>query len=128
LFDPLSGSGGDNDSLKTTTLGTKITEKVEWNSAAKQLHNAINLLVICWGTSLGKALLDIKTKLEATKTKEPFSGDVKSVDTIISRDKRKRTLQQMIEELRKNNNIRKYKFDLLNEILVSRGINETHFG
>lgn len=126
LFDPLTSenvgtgsSSGSNDSDK----------KDAWHPAAKQLYNAINLLVICWGIAPGNALQDIKVKLEKYRGREPFLSQVKGINTIISRDKRGRTLRQMLDELRlNNNNIRDFDFNLLNVILKNNNIAPSSFG
>ncbi|WP_285399188.1 hypothetical protein [Lysinibacillus sp. fls2-241-R2A-57] len=57
LFNPLSGES-TNDSNEEDTLSECSTEsenhssnadyKNKWNPIAKQLHNAINLIIVCW--------------------------------------------------------------------------------
>lgn len=126
MFDPLAKDGYVGGNTGTTqALGM---EKEKWDSTARQLFNVINFIVICWSTFPEKALLDIKTKVEAARGKVPYTSQIKRVNTIISRDKRNRSLQQMIEELRRDNNIREFKFDLLNTILLNEGGIKSNFG
>lgn len=118
LFNPLvsngsgTGGGGGNGSR-------------EWHPVAKQLNDAINMIVVCWDIVPGGPLASIQTKLLQYKNYEPYFSKIKSVNTILSHDGR--TLQQMIDELRINNNVRQFRFDLLNEMLKVNEI-ESNFG
>ncbi|SFU81095.1 hypothetical protein SAMN05216339_11526 [Nitrosomonas eutropha] len=87
--------------------------KNEWDASAKQLHDAIHLLVVCWGSPPGQALLEIKTKLERFSDRPPFASQVKAINTIIGKDARNRTLVKMVNDLAKNNSIKTYEFSLL---------------
>ncbi len=125
LFDPLEGISlyrGSNET-KARTIRTD-----KWNPVAKQLYEAIHLLIICWDTVPGKVLSEIKEKLERYFNNEPFLSQIKAVNTIISKDNRQRTLQEMIDELRSaGNNVKEYKFYLLNEKLLKQNI-KSYFG
>lgn len=127
LFDPLVS--------ETTRAGAKSescgndNDKEKWHPAARQLDNAINLLVVCWDLKeVNHVLQEIKTELLMTKNRAPYPRWVKAVNTIISRDRQGRTLQQMIEELRKNNKIRHFDFGLLNEILLKNNVEKSFYG
>ena len=85
------------------------------------------MIVICWETVPGKVLADIKLKVEKFFFTEPFPSQIKAVNTIISRDRSKRTLQEMIEELSEGNVLREFKFEELNAVLSENGI-DSHFG
>jgi len=127
VFDPLVSenigtrtSNGPNSS----SGGNNI-----WHPTAKQLSNAINLLVICWGQIPGGVLQKIKNEIEENKNNEPLLRQIKAINTIISRDKGGRTLQQMLDDLRKNDNkVRNFYFDLLNEALLKNNIGQSFFG
>jgi len=109
LFDPLASEGAGTG---TSNTNENVSSNEPWHPAAKQLHNAINLLVICWGTAPGNVLQEIKIDLEKHKSRVPLPRQIKAINTIISRDKGGRTLQQMLDELRnKNNKIRMFRFD-----------------
>ncbi|MFI2858100.1 hypothetical protein ACH6EH_13325 [Paenibacillus sp. JSM ZJ436] len=71
----------------------------------------------------------IKNEIEKNKNREPLPGQIKAINTIISRDSKGRTLQQMLDDLRKNNNmIRGFHFNLLNESLIKNEVEPSFFG
>ncbi|MEQ2527555.1 hypothetical protein WMO40_12640 [Bacillaceae bacterium CLA-AA-H227] len=122
-FNPLSSIavGGNNGNSPTST-------SVRWNPTAKELHNAINLLVICWNTTIKGFVGDIKRELEKNPDKEPHLSKIKTINTIIKHDKKQRTLQQMISELRQNNQtLRNFSFNNLNQLLIKKEI-DSFFG
>lgn len=127
LFDPLA-----SERVVTTTssgnVGNAGNDPI-WHPMRKQLFNAINLIIICWKQVPGGVLQKIKEEVEGSKTQEPLLRKIKAINTIISRDHRGRSLQQMLEELRKdNNNIRAFSFNLLNEALINNGVTISFFG
>ncbi len=109
------------------TSRSTVTIRESISISTKQLHDAINLLVVCWNTVLGEPLKNIKAEIEQYSYKEPYLRQIKAVDTIISRDRRRRTLRKMLDELSVNNNIRNFSFDALNRELEKHG-KESHFG
>lgn len=117
LFNPLvsnsSGTGGNGN-------GSNV-----WHPVAKQLNDAINMIVVCWNIVPGGALADIQSNLLKNKTYEPHFSKIKSVNTILNREQR--TLQQIINGLRHNNDIRQFSFNLLNDRLMANEIN-SNFG
>lgn len=116
LFNPLSNE--ENNDIGGTNDTEKTRHRRKWDPVAKELSNAINFLIISWNTSPKGALSDIKKRLEANPVKRPRLNDVKAVNTIISCDKRKRSLLDMIEELRQDNpSLKEYNFEHLNQIL-----------
>ncbi|MEK4512834.1 hypothetical protein [Paenibacillus sp. FSL K6-2524] len=124
LFDPL---GIDNHGAGNSSSNGNMI--VTWRPAAKQLYNAIHLLIICWGIVPGSVLKDIKSKLEVYTDREPLASQVKSLNTIISKDKHGRTLQEMIEEFRDaNEKLRQFQFDLLRVILSRNNVANSYFG
>lgn len=61
LFNPLlTQSGASGTGVSRTVQGAHA----KWDLTAKQLHDAINLLVVCWSSPPGPVLFDIKSKLE----------------------------------------------------------------
>lgn len=126
LFDPLAS---DSVGVRKTNSSGIPNIKETWHPAAKELHNAINLIIICWGVIPSKALQEIKMKLEKNTNCKPYIMHIKAINTIISRDKRGRTLQLMIHDLRVHNpKIRQFDFSLLNEILCKNDIDRSFFG
>ncbi|MCU9601383.1 hypothetical protein [Pallidibacillus thermolactis] len=98
-------------------------DKKKWNHTAKQLYNAINLLIICWDTPIYGPLAKYKADLEKYYYCEPFFERIKFVNRIIGKDYKNRTLTQMLNDLRKNNpKLKHFQFDLLEEKLRERGI------
>lgn len=123
LFNPLvqknQGSGNNR--------GTRRAHQKPWNSTAKQLSDAINLIVVCWDIEPNHILANIKETISKYYYKTPYPREIKAINTIISKDPQGRTLQQMLSELRANNTVREFNFDLLNSILVENGV-ESNYG
>ncbi|NFC89520.1 hypothetical protein EXN13_18100 [Clostridium botulinum] len=101
---------------------------VSWDTTAKQLYNAINIIIMCWDNILPNSpLIEIKEKIERCYYRKPSQAQIKAINTIISRDYMGRTIQDMLTELRDQNEIREFEFTLLNEVLVSNN-KISHFG
>lgn len=119
LFNPLIGQGGTG---RTGTNGAPQSARMKWDASAKQLHDAIQLLVVCWSSPPGPVLFNIKTKLERFSDKPPFASQVKAVNTVVGHDARKRTLSKMVSDLAKDNSIKTYDFSLLDAILAAENV------
>lgn len=127
VFDPLVSENVGTITSNGTNRDRGLNDT--WHPTAKQLFNAINLIVICWGQVPGGVLQKIKNEIEKNKNREPLPGQIKAINTIISRDSKGRTLQQMLDDLRKNNNmIRVFHFNLLNESLIKNEVEPSFFG
>ncbi|MBG9787125.1 hypothetical protein ABD74_05240 [Brevibacillus laterosporus] len=127
LFDPLTSETTGAETSEGTNRNAGFNDT--WHPAAKQLFNAINLIVICWGQAPGGVLQKIKDEIERYYKREPLPRQIKAINTIISRDRGGRTLQQMLDDLRnKNNKMRNFRFDLLNEALIKYKIEKSFFG
>lgn len=98
---PIGGKGGNLKNEK-------------WNSTAKELYNAINLLIVFWGIAPLGPLLDIKIKLEKYYYKEPFDSTIKSINTIISKSNKCNTMPLIIASLEEFGIIKKYLFERIN--------------
>lgn len=120
-FNPLKSTSPVNGSPTGSKTGTG---NAKWNDVTKELHDAICLLIICWDTQRDGPLLKIKAALEEKPFQEPHYSKIKSVNTIISSDRpNKRTLTQMIEELRRDNpTLKIYSFEKLKAILDEKKI------
>lgn len=119
IFDPLKSSGIENQGNSVRGEGVQAEQ---WNETAKQLYNAIHWLTICWDIIPRKWMIDIRDKIDKSRHEEPLLRDIKSINTTISKDSRKRTLTEMINVLRENNDIKKYDFNLLNSKMEKEGI------
>lgn len=128
VFDPLVSENVGTQRSNGTNSDRGLNDD-SWHPAARQLYNAINLIVICWGQVPGGVLQKIKNEIENNKKREPLPRQIKGINTIISRDRGGRTLQQMLDDLRKNNNnIRDFHFNLLNESLIKNEVEPSFFG
>ncbi|MEL0636778.1 hypothetical protein V6259_08385 [Marinomonas sp. TI.3.20] len=118
LFNPLVTS-------RTGDGGSGGPPSNKWDPLAKQLNNAINMLVFCWDIVPGGPLASIQSQLIQYPYSTPYPSKLKSVNTIIGYGGR--TLQEMIEGLREVNSVRNFRFNLINEVLRSEGI-ASNFG
>lgn len=119
LFNPLLMQSGTRG---TGASGTIQGARTKWDLTAKQLHDAINLLVVCWSSPPGPVLFDIKSRLEKYSYKPPYPGQIKAINTVLGQDVKKRTLSQMVNELAQNNSIKTYDFSLLDTVLKSEKV------
>ena len=123
LFDPLKSHGMGSKGKGGNTEGSQIEK---WNEVAKQLYFAIQWVIICWNIIPKGPIIDIKDKIEKFRENEPYLSEIKSVNTMISKDYRKRSLTEMIGEFRKENDLKDYDFKLLSQKLEEKGI-KSHF-
>ncbi len=120
LFNPLHGEdevGGNGELICGGVGGRRVQER--WNPTAKQLYNAIMWLIIAWNANPETPLFEFKRDIEQYKAIEPFVWKVIRVNSAIKNGGKGRTLTQIIDDFRKNNNIRNdlCQFDLLIEII-----------
>ncbi len=122
-FNPLKGvnrnSGGSRQ-------GSKENYNSNWNETMKELYNALNLLVVYWDVAPRGAILDIKLKIEKYKYANPYDGIIKSVNTIVSKDKNGYKMKDIMNFLKETNDIKDYSFDRVNERLRKMEI-ESYF-
>ena len=111
LFNPLKSQTAGGGSAGGSS------GSVRWDPTSKQLFNAINLLVVAWASPPGPPLADIKSRLERFPHSPPYPGQIKAVNTIISKDHAGRTLQDMVAELAANNDLKFFDFSQLNAVL-----------
>jgi len=123
IFNPLRAApsihGKDASGVNRSDRGTAAPINVE-------LIQAINLLCISWGLIPKSTIADI---LDFTRKRPniPNLMGVEIMNKIISKDKQERTLRTMIDELRVKNDIREFRFDLINEHLNSKKL-KNYFG
>lgn len=108
------GGGGDNH------------PQIQWNPAAKQLYNAIMLLIIFFDSKPDQTLFKLKKKVVQYSGCPPYASRVRAVNTILR--KANRNMSEIIEILSRENNIRAYDFALLEQILKDENEeNESYF-
>ncbi len=116
VFNPLKGDipFEINNVNNKRNIKTKVQDK-KWNETAKQLYITIMWLIKFYTTCPNTPLFELKTKIEEKYYKAPTESQIKSVNTIIKNRKKNMTLTEMINELRKENNIREEvcQFNLL---------------
>lgn len=119
LFNPLRAlSGGGTSTGGSLPQGSQI----KWDPTAKQLHNAIHLLIVCWSSPPGPALGAIKSKIEKFSSRTPFASQIKAINTILRKDVKRRTLTQMVSDIAQSNSIKTYDFSLLDAVLAAEGV------
>lgn len=124
LFNPLKS---DISSVSSNSSHTSNTTRKD-DPTTKQLLNAIDLLIVCWGKPLYGKLAKIKQGRIKYSYREPFDNEVEYVNRVIGRDYKGHNLQQMINSLRLDNpDLKNYDFDLLNTVLKKADI-ESNFG
>lgn len=126
LFNPLSSTSSSTSS-KTGSAKSKSRYARTWNITAKQLSDAINILMITWDSVPYGKLAEIKLNLEKYFYNEPFVSKIEYVNKIISYDSRKRTIQEMLRELSLKNTLRSFDFSDLNQKLKHKDI-DSNFG
>ena len=105
LFNPLHGEAGVGGHGGVGGYGGRRPAEV-WNPIAKQLFNAIMWIIIIIDAEPNTPIFDIREKVYRFKNKEPFSSQVKAVNTIIRKNLGEKTLTEAINELRRDNDIR----------------------
>lgn len=118
IFNPLLSQGNVNTTRRKSFAGNKEANE-KWNPAAKQLYDAIMLLIIEWDDHNPDSLLfSLKEEITEDNCREPQKRKIKAVNTIISKDSKKRTLSQIVSDMKKDDAIKEFCFDLLEKILL----------
>lgn len=104
------------------STGGTSTAKRKWNEMAKQLYNAIMILIVDWSAKPDTPLFDLKKEAEKYKYCDPKLWRIEKVNNVIAKDFKKRKLNEILNDLRKDNNIKEYSFNLLEEELGKIGI------
>ncbi|WP_338631657.1 hypothetical protein [Clostridium baratii] len=112
LFNPLNGE----ERIENNNNNSNNSNNKKWNKTVLELYNAINILEMYWDIVLTGILLEIKKELRDNPYLEPQVRRIKAVNTCIS--KSRKSITEIIEILRENNDIREFNFDNLNKILL----------
>ena len=115
LFNPLVDVPHVNNRQEYYNRGSGNLQSEKWNETAKQLYNAIMWLIILWDAKPNTPLFDFKDEVIKYKKCEPFGSKIKRVNTIIKNGSKGKTLTEMINGYRADNNIRDgiCNFDIL---------------
>lgn len=119
LFNPLIYELGNNVSGDGDSSGSN--GKVSIHPFNRELLTAINMLCISWDI-IAESGLESIIKFTNTRSTDPNFNGIEWFNKIVAKDARKRTLRQMIDELRETNDLKEMRFDLLNQYLNERGI------
>ena len=106
LFNPLMGEPDVNQRQEYNNKGSGYLQSKKWNKTAKQLYNAIMWLIILWDAKPDTPLFDFKDEVIKYKTYEPFESKIKRVNTTIKNGSKGKTLTEMINGYRTDNDIR----------------------
>ena len=106
LFNPLVGETDVNNRQEYNKRGSGNLQSEKWNETAKQLYNAIMWLIILWDAKPDTPLFDFKDEVIKYKTHEPFESKIKRVNTAIKNGSKGKTLTEMIDGYRADNDIR----------------------
>lgn len=90
-----------------------------WDPAAKQLYNAIMILITAWDLQPGPIFTQLKYARKYYYCK-PYVDRVRKINDILCRHKT--SMRDIINKIAQNNQIKEYKFNLLEEILHSENI------
>jgi hypothetical protein len=118
LFNMLKSDG---DKKRAESEKEIYIQEKEWNPLALELYNIINIIQTVWDTN-GSVLAEILINVIKNKNKEPSLKYLKSVNTIISKDSKKRNIKNMLDCIRENNEIKEYDFPFVEKVLVENGI------
>jgi len=106
LFNPLVGNIHANNRANQSNASIINLQNENWNKTANQLYNAIMWLIILWNAKPDTPLFKFKNDVIKYKKYEPFNYRIKSVNTAIKNGGKKRTLTDMINDYKEDNNIR----------------------
>lgn len=114
LHEEHNGGGGHNG-------GAEIENHViVWNDAAKQLYDAIMILITAWNMKPGP-IYDYLREARRYSYCVPYASRVEKINNILHRNNT--SLRNVLNGLAQNNpNLREYHFDLLEDILHQEGI------
>lgn len=114
LFNPLCG-----DSKSEGGKGSGGRERLVWDPIAKQLYNAIMWLIIAWDAKPGTALFEFRSDIIKYKEYRPFDWKVKRVNSTIINGGKGKTLTEIIDILRVDNEFREEmcQFNLLAQVI-----------
>lgn len=100
---------------------TSLSNNVKWDPVAKELYHAINIILLSWKTDSSGAMQEILIKIANDPSKRPLNANVKAVNTVISRDTKKKSLPDMVADLKvRHSSFKSYSFHELHKILTDQ--------
>ncbi|MFH6983357.1 hypothetical protein [Marinoscillum luteum] len=124
LFNPLIHEQGNHSPGNSNSSGSK--DKASIHPFNRELLTATNMLCISWNI-IPETRLESVISFTRRRPDNPNYNGIEMFNRIVAKDARKRTLRKMIDELRETNDLKKMRFDLLNQHLDMNGI-ENHIG
>ncbi|MEQ9289602.1 MAG: hypothetical protein RIG77_21925 [Cyclobacteriaceae bacterium] len=118
LFNPLIHEQGNHTPGNSNSSGSKDKKLI--HPLNQELLTAINMLCISWDI-IPESGLESIIKFTNNKSTDPNLNGIEWFNKIVAKDARKRTLRQMINELRETNDLKEMKFDLMNQHLDEKG-------
>jgi hypothetical protein len=106
LFNPLVGKTHVDDRQGYDNRESENSQTEKWNETAKQLYNAIMWLIILWDAKPDTPLFDFKDEVIKYKSLDPFESRIKRVNTTIKNGSKGKTLTEMINVYREDNNLK----------------------
>ncbi|WP_197143239.1 hypothetical protein [Lysinibacillus sphaericus] len=123
LFNPLLGISSSNTTESSSGGIAPPRDDMKWNPIAEQFHNAINLIIVCWNTPIYGKLARYKADVMKYYYNYPADWKIESLNDVIGKDKKNRTLTKMVEDLRIDNpTLKHFSFDLLEAKLSAMDI------
>lgn len=118
IFNPLKDVAEET----RTADGDRIvsSNRIELNPVAQELRNAINIILLSWNKKPSDIMIMQEILIKSIKKpkQKPSKYNIKAINTIISRDRKKRSLPEMVSDLKiKHPNFKEYSFMKLNKIL-----------
>lgn len=108
IFNPLHRGelvgGGENGRARAG--GDVRRGETNWNPIARQLYNAIMWIIIIIDAKPDTPIFEIRDKVYRYKDREPFSKQIRAVNTIIRKNLPNTTLTEAINNLRVENDVR----------------------
>ena len=100
---------------------------VLWHRSRRQLYNAIMLFITRYGAGLkpDSPIFKIKARVEADVTEPVEARDVLAVNTILGRYQT--TMSKLLREFARTRDVRNFNFNMLEQILVERQIDNNNF-
>lgn len=117
IFNPLHRGElvGGVENGRARAGGDVRRAETNWNPIARQLYNAIMWIIIIIDAKPDTPIFEIRDKVYRYKDREPFSKQIRAVNTIIRKNLPNTTLTEAINNLRVENDVRDdvCQFDLL---------------
>ena len=119
LFNPLIHEQGNHVPGDGNSSGSK--DKASIHPFNRELLTAINMLCISWDI-IPESGLESIVKFTNKRSPDPNLNGIEWFNEIVGKDRQRRSLRIMIDQLRENNELKDLRFDELNNYLNERDI------